>query len=241
MESLLAYADQINVINENPYFKGLKHGQPTDQRQLQAFIRTQERFMAAIRAWPLLLAQSLTYFHDPESRLVIIKNLWDEHGNGDVAGCHINTFDRYLDALCAKAGIKRSEASMYDVAYNATTKFIAALNELYKTNQTQYVSALAMIEYVYIDVSKNIHAYVSQFIDPSKIEHYSLHEVLDVSHSRELFSLVVDRWSNRLYGSSRTDVMAGIQEGHRLFYALYAAYYDAMYLDLNPFTSVSSL
>ena len=75
---------------------------------------------------------------------------------------------------------------------------------------------LAMVEYTYITVSNIIHNYISKFIVSDDIHHYSLHEIIDETHSIELFQLVESSYTNY-----KDDIFEGMNYGYQIMYELY--------------------
>jgi hypothetical protein len=220
LHEIITYANQINNINNNPYFVQLKGVSPMSPNTTitQTFVTSQVEFAHAIQQWPPLLAKCLQILDTPSERMVIVENLWDEHGEGDVELSHINTYNTYLKSLDAIEYIEFS----CDQYMNATHEFTNTLDKMPLqtiSQQIEYIAALGMIEYTYITVSNNIHNFVSQYIPTNQIIHYSMHEILDVSHSHKLFRLLTKYDADILPA-----VFAGIRRGYAAFYELYAQY-----------------
>lgn len=53
------------------------------------------------RAFPLQLAELVTLFPEPEQRMPLVENLWEEHGEGDPSLAHV----KLLDALLLSVGV----------------------------------------------------------------------------------------------------------------------------------------
>jgi len=88
------------------------------------------------------------------------------------------------------------------------------------SNLNFIVSALGMIELTYIDVSKNIHNYVANFIDSNNIPHFLLHEILDISHAQDLFSLIIN--------IDDPNVVNGIMKG----YEILNEFFEILFIDI---------
>ena len=185
MEVLLKYADDINKINNNNYFIGLSRNPNIDK-----FLISQECFISAVDHWSRLLGLLLFYVPTDKERLIIIKNLNDEHGHGDLNNSHTNTFKLLLKSLNYNKDILLYNENLQSYSY--VDKFNNDLKKTIMTKNWVYsVAMLAMIEYTYIVVCKNIHDYLLKFLPVDEINHYSLHETLDVTHATELFSLLI--------------------------------------------------
>lgn len=184
MDNILDYANNVNNINFNKYFINLQNIPPINN-----FLKSQECFISAVDNWSRVFGLLLYYLPTDHHRSIIIKNLYDEHGEGDINKSHVNTFKLLLLSLNYNEEI---------LLYNETLpsyKYIKIFNEKLKDvintkNWIYSVAMLGMIEYTYITVSKNIHNYLCNYLTADDINHYSLHEILDVSHSTELFSLL---------------------------------------------------
>jgi len=59
------------------------------------------------RAFPVELATLVTLFPEPEQRMPLVENLWEEHGSGDVAASHV----KLLDALLVSVGVTDLDAA----------------------------------------------------------------------------------------------------------------------------------
>lgn len=212
MDLLLKYADDINLIDNNNYFIKLKKIHDIDK-----FLISQECFISAIDHWSRLLGLILYYVPTDKERLIIIKNLNDEHGEGNLSNSHTNTFKLLLKSLNYEKEILLYNENLQ--SYNYVYKFNNNLKDIITTQSWIYsVAMLAMIEYTYITVSKNIHNYLLQFLPINEINHYSLHETLDVTHATELFSLLIPYIKNDELSS---EMKAGVITGYTIMNELY--------------------
>lgn len=222
MENILNYATEINKIETNPYFQILDK-LPT----LESFLRSQQSFVTAIDFWSKILASLLIHMPSDKERSILMKNLWDEHGCGNPAKSHVETFREFMRTL----GYQDSLKIEYLKADRAVFNFVQGLNSLQsvqlepqdygdksKRRQLIYaVSALGMIEFTYVTISKCIHGYASHFAPPETIPHYATHQTLDVSHATELFSLVEENWDDEFQEA----VKDGVRKGYDLMFNLY--------------------
>jgi|688.fasta_scaffold225571_1 hypothetical protein len=209
MESIIEYANNINNINENNYFKKL-----IKNPQLTFFLQSQECFIDAVDNWSKLLGLLITKVPTDRERLIIIENLYDEHGNGDLSKGHVNTFKLFLLSLGYNNDIK-----LYDTGLKSY-KYVNKFNEslLYSVNENWIFQCamLGMIEFTYITVSTNIHNYVKNYIPANEINHYSLHEILDIKHATDLFSLITE-----YFESNKADIINGLETGYTFINNLY--------------------
>jgi pyrroloquinoline-quinone synthase len=163
----------------------------------EIFIKTQIPFKDAVDNWSKILGKMITKVPSYKERIVLIKNLWDEHGNGNLEESHVITFQKFINSL------SDSEIEPSENAKRSVFTFNHYLN--YCCNHESWIFSIAVlgiIEYVYVDISSKIHDYISLFIDKDKINHYSCHEVLDKTHSHELFEILVpylEQYKNEIF------------------------------------------
>lgn len=218
MDNILNYAKKINNIEENEYFINL-----TQVANLDNFISSQVHFVNAIDNWSKILGIMISRVPSYNERNVLIQNLVDEHGNGEIEKNHVSTFDKFIDSLL-EITKKNKDTYLLKGNYNYTKEFIESLYSLTELNWIFAISAMGMIEFTYINVSNKIHNYVCNYIDKDKINHYSLHEILDVTHATELFKIIEPH-----YKENKMIIEKGIEKGYNMMNKLYNNYY----LDLS--------
>lgn len=202
-------------INNNRYITTLSN---FNNVPIQNFLKSQECFISAVDHWSKVLGLLLTKLPSPKERLVIVQNLYDEHGQGNIEKSHVNTFISLLKSLNYDKEIKlyNEELESYSIIKKFNESLVNAINN---ESWTYSVAMLAMIEYVYIDISRNIHNYLKNFLKDSKINHYELHEIVDEGHYKDLLQL--------LDGVDAEDIDKGFEYGYELM--------DNMYHDLSYF------
>lgn len=210
MERILSFADKINNIKSNPYLVKLQQNPP-----LTNFLTSQDSFIDAVDYWSKILALILTQLPGYIERVVIINNLYDEHGSGNPDNSHVNTFRQFIDSLGYHKDLELYDETTktYDIVKNFNDQLIHFIGI---NHWISNVALIAMIEYVYITISASIHNYVKQYISPEEISHYGIHEVMDVKHSTELFELLVPYSLSDHY-----KIQIGLEEGYKLFDELY--------------------
>lgn len=208
MENILTYAESINKINNNEYFKRLNN------LSLENFISSQTDFIYAVDNWSKILGIMVSKVPSHKERAILIKNLYDEHGNGNLEQSHVETFKKLLHNL-------NKNISGPLIIHVQNIEYINIFNNqlLDATNYKNWIfciGMLAMVEYTYITVSNIIHNYISKFIVSDDIHHYSLHEIIDETHSIELFQLVESSYTNY-----KDDIFEGMNYGYQIMYELY--------------------
>ncbi|MCB9598112.1 MAG: iron-containing redox enzyme family protein [Sandaracinaceae bacterium] len=184
-----------------------------------AFRHSQTGFRFAVAGWGQALAAVLARTPRLELRRGVARNLADEVGASPELS-HEASFERYLRALGATDAELGAPCPIAVRAFSeATTNF--ALAHPYAAG----AAALGIIEHVYIGISADIGALVTErgFAAPGSQDHYAVHEALDVEHARDLFELARPAWSD---ARGREEVALGLELGAHLFWQLY--------LDLLP-------
>lgn len=214
-EFILTLADDTNKIYNNPYFQKLKY-----VPNKESFIESQLSFVSAVDNWSKVLGQMLSKVPSCRERWPLIVNLQDEHGNGDITQAHVNTFITFLKSLGHTGTVELYEHS---TAYSFIKNFNDGLSRAIEEEDWIFcVAMLGMIEYTYVTVSKNIHAYACNFIESDTVTHYSLHETVDVQHAKDLFNLC-----DPFLETHKDSIIGGIKYGYHLF--------DSMYKSLSTF------
>ena len=200
---------EINKIDTNPYFQKL------NTTKIENFLKSQECFIDAVDNWSKVLGILLSKVPTFKERAIIIDNLYDEHGEGNIVNSHVNTFSKFMKSLGYEEDLLINNDNL--PSHNHVKSFNDSLLE--KVNNESWlfsVAMLGMIEYTYITVSKNIHKYVAQFIISEDIHHYSLHEIVDVKHATDLFELILP------YENIKTEmIINGLITGYNLLAKLY--------------------
>lgn len=223
MEKILTIAKETNKINENSYFKNLNSSTLKKNYDLKLFLDSQETFISAIDNWSKVLGLMLSKVPSDSQRSVIIENLNDEHGCGDLTKSHVNTFRMLLISLNYDKEIKLYNTT--SPSYNSVRNFNVNLtNKINDSNWIFSIAILGMIEYVYVDVSKFIHNYLCNFLQSDKINHYSTHKILDVHHYTTLFELLVPHIK-----TNYDEIYFGMRYGYKLI--------NELYLSLNYFVT----
>jgi len=199
-------------IKNEPYFKTLIDGTMTKEK----FIETQIKFLDAVLFFSRPMFVISARLDSYEKRTNLLKNILDEHGNGDTEEAHGNTFKKYLLALGASDDdIKNRKSNSAVVSYNKSLMNCA-------TNESTMMSIAMMgiIEERYSSMSAIIVNSIlgKSWLDKNSLYHYSLHEELDVQHAEGFYSIIIDQWSN---AKSKNEIKRGLALGNSLIISLY--------------------
>ena len=82
-------------FRENPYFKALQDG----SFEKEDFIETQIQFFFAVVFFSRPMAILAAKIPTPHLRLEVVRNVWEEHGEGNLDKIHRNTFVEFLKRI----------------------------------------------------------------------------------------------------------------------------------------------
>lgn len=205
---------------ENPYFSSLRDGTMAKDD----FVETQIQFYFAVIFFSRPMAAVAAKIPHPRQRVEILRNVWEEHGEGDVRLMHGETF---LELLHRLAGISKADVDTRALwpevrAFNTTLVGAAVLDEF-----TVSASMMGMIERMFADISAWIgRAIVARgFLSQERLVHYQLHEKLDQRHSDDFFQVVRSAYDGS--AEDRYYVEQGLRLGAYVFDRLYRDLYHA--------------
>lgn len=182
--------EECNVIHNNakvrtldkkaewkssPYFKFLE---TATKKEL---LLSQTGFFFAVQAFPRMLARLAGMIETTEARLLIVENIWEEHGHGKLTESHQNTFKTVLQAL----GNNSSGALERNPVIDAWIQHVMGI-----VDKRELFHALAGVEYIYAMISETIAEALcrcnhEEGLDCEQI-HYGKHAELDWEHGKEL-------------------------------------------------------
>jgi len=208
-------ADQVlsqTGILTSPYFTTLQDG----DMSLEEFRRGQEQFYFAVLFFARPMAALVARIPDPRSRLDILHNVVEEHGEFHSREFHASTFKKFLRSIGADTDRLDQRPLWPEVrAFNSVLATAALLDEL-ETG----ISCLGIIEYAFADISALIgKAVVARgWIKERRLVHYKLHAAIDKGHAREFFVLIEAGWKDR---RRRYFIQQGLEMGAYIFDRLY--------------------
>ena len=145
------------------------------------FIDSQKSFVYAVENWSKALITLLLKVPSYKERAVLIENLYDEHGSGNVENAHVITINKLVNNTSTKD----------HETYKFIEDFNIKLNEFIdKHTWLESVALLGSIEYEYQILSFHIHIFLKKHLEEDKIYHYNEHEVLDIKHAQDLLDIL---------------------------------------------------
>jgi pyrroloquinoline-quinone synthase len=200
--------------DQNPYFTKLKSGEFSKED----FVETQIQFYYAVIFFSRPMAALAAKIPSPELRLEVLRNVWEEHGEGQLCHGHGNTFFEFLnrlDSIQPEQVLKRGLWPEVRI-FNTTLSGVTVLDDFLVG-----VAVLGVIERMFSDISAWIgQGVVSRkwFTDESLI-HYKLHQKLDIRHSDDFFKILAEPFERS--AENRYHIEQGLRMGATLFNDLY--------------------
>ena len=218
-ESIDSILKETNV-RTNPYFESLRDG----TFEFDDFVETQIQFYFAVVFFNRPMAALAAKIPTSELRLEVIRNVWEEHGEGNTSLMHEKTFLAFLDRL---AGIKPEDIDKRAMwpevrAFNTVLVGACVMDEYLVS-----AGVMGIIERMFADIASWLGEAVVRhgWIPAEKLIHYNLHEGLDIKHADDFFDVLRPAWEadveNRYY------IEQGLRLGACVFNALYEGLYKA--------------
>jgi pyrroloquinoline quinone (PQQ) biosynthesis protein C len=209
----------LEIFNhqQNSYIKSLVN----HEIEKDDFIETQIQFFSAVTFFSRPMSLLVAKIPRPQERIEILKNIWDEHGEGDPENFHRHTFLVLLERL---GSIKEEDVYRRvlwpEVRQFNTTLIGATLMDEFLVG----LSCMGMIERMFIEISSLIGNFIidSKWLSREQMIHYNLHETLDIEHAQGFFDVIspyLDRPGNDYY--IEQGLMLGAQSFLHLFDGLY--------------------
>ena len=132
-------------LRGNPYLQALQDGSMT----LEGFRRSQEQFFYAVTFFPRPMAALVGRIPNPKSRIDILHNLVEEHGEFKEESFHHTTFQRFLESIgSSPEKLETVSPSPALRAFNSVLTCACVLDEL-----EVGVACMGIIEYAFAGIS----------------------------------------------------------------------------------------
>ncbi|CAM3004195.1 Pyrroloquinoline quinone (Coenzyme PQQ) biosynthesis protein C [Legionella steigerwaltii] len=204
----------------NSYFVHLNNG-TFDKSD---FVETQIQFYSAVEFFARPMAALVSRIPCPDQRLGILRNVWEEHGEGDRDRFHKFTFLTFLQRLdgCTFEDVTNRVLWPELRIFNSTLEGVC--------NSDNYligVGTMGMIEQMFSDISFFIGRSVVTrgWITSSQLIHYDLHEKLDIKHAEDFFAILRTAWNSDPH--THDSIEQGLRLGATLFNGLYEGLFQA--------------
>jgi pyrroloquinoline-quinone synthase len=208
----------LSKYQQNPYFEALR--QKTFEKE--DFLETQIQFYFAVTFFSRPMAALAGKIPTTQQRLEIIRNIFEEHGEGDPTCFHEYTFSTLLKRLDVDISILNQRTLWPEVRTFNTLLVGACVMDHYLVG----TAVLGIIERMFADISYWIGQELVQnhWLALDQVIHYSLHEKLDIKHSEDFFEVLKKPWESE---ENRYLIYQGLLMGSYAFNQLYEGLYQA--------------
>lgn len=188
-ETTIASILEENDFRKNSFFRELMNGEMSKDQ----FIRTQHQFYYAVTNFSSALALVAAAIPTYEERMKIIRNLWEEHGDGKPEHTHGSTFTEFMKRITGNRNIQIAEATEEVILFNTTLNGTCKQEHYLKS-----VALMGMIERMFADISAFIGDKTIErgWMKKEEMIHYSLHQELDCIHAEDFFSILRKHYDN---------------------------------------------
>ena len=212
----------------NIYIKNIKDKTPIGSQKyfsnlisrkmpLEVFQQTQLNFFDAVLFFskPMFIISSKLDSY--QERIVLLENILDEHGNGDISKAHGKTFEHYLLSI----GVSQVRINDH-ISSTASKYFNNYLLKAAEEETTHFsIAMMGIIEDRYVEITKIlIDAFSSnKWFKGKSFTHYNTHKKLDVNHSESFYNLIKHHWYDKTH---KIEIKRGLDFGNKLILKLYS-------------------
>ena len=202
----------------NPYF--VKLGKKEFCKR--DFVETQIQFLFAVEFFSRPMAMLLAKIPEPELRIEIVRNVWEEHGEGELAKIHANTFRKFLEKL---DGISKNQIDKRILSPDVRIFNTALIGVCVLDDYLIGVGVMGIIERMFCDISVWLGKGIinNGWLSEVDMIHYNLHEKLDIKHSKDFFDVLEPNWNKTEEDNYK--IKQGLSMGSTMFNNLYENLY----------------
>lgn len=171
------------AIEQHSLFEALENRRLNDRQIREAALQIYH----VVLHFPRFLSAILTSIDDYNVRMPLVDNLYEEHGRLNAAYVHSETYKQFLMGIgISDQEISDSKAIVPVIAYNRAVTDLCLHHSF-----LEGLAALGVIEEIVARVSPLIGKFALQHFSgkEASLFHFTSHETLDLSHSRELYEL----------------------------------------------------
>lgn len=202
----------------NPYF--VKLGKKEFCKR--DFVETQIQFLFAVEFFSRPMAMLLAKIPEPELRIEIVRNVWEEHGEGELAKIHANTFRKFLEKL---DGISKNQIDKRILSPDVRIFNTSLIGVCVLDDYLIGVGVMGIIERMFCDISVWLGKGIinNGWLSEVDMIHYNLHEKLDIKHSKDFFDVLEPNWNKTEEDNYK--IKQGLSMGSTMFNNLYENLY----------------
>lgn len=207
---------------QNPYFRELENG----AFAFEDFYETQLQFYSAVTFFSRPMAALAAKIPNANLRVEIVRNVWEEHGEGESARMHESTFITFLSRLASidnaavSANLSRRILWPEVRLFNTLLSGVCVLDDYLVGAAT-----MGIIERMFAEISSFLGRTIVArgFLSREAMIHYNLHEKLDEKHAADFFKVLKPAWAES--DDARYRIEQGLRMGSVAFDQLYARLY----------------
>jgi len=208
MDSYINKLKDDTPIATQIYFSRLLDG----SMSFELFKSSQANFYSAVFYFSRPMFLLCSRMENYADRLIILENIQDEHGNGDIKDSHGETYKNYLLNL----GVKEKDINK-TFNHPAVSNFYSIINKTIESDNIETAIAMfGIIEDRYTEISSTIANSLinNNWLKEDQLSHYRVHEELDRYHAELFYKLVRRRWIKEI---CRKDIKKGLKLGNTIF------------------------
>ena len=197
----------------NPYFQAL--ASKTFERD--AFVRSQVQFFSAVTFFGRPMATLASKVDDLPLRTELMRNVWEEHGEGLSTHTHTHTFLQLL----AKLGVDSDEVFAVPPGPSVRAFNVALQGACVVEDVDVGLCVMGIIERTFADLSRAIGLGIvdNGWLREDEVVHYKVHESLDIKHADDFFAAVTLDDDN--LGTLRSHLQLGAHLFDQLYRSLF--------------------
>ncbi|MDP6931831.1 MAG: iron-containing redox enzyme family protein [Myxococcota bacterium] len=215
VDALIAEILEETDAWNNPYLVALRDG----SFEREDFLETQVQFYFAVVFFSRPMAAVAAKIPSARLRVEILRNVWEEHGEGDQGDTHGSTFLTLLHRLGGISSEQVDERALWpEVRQFNTTLTGACVMDEYLVG----VGVMGIIERMFADISAWLGQGIVErgWLTADQVVHYNLHQQLDVKHADDFFAVLRPAWESG-GNAERYMVEQGLRLGAHSFSALF--------------------
>jgi len=212
MDSYINKLKNDTPIATQIYFSRLLDG----SMSFELFKNSQINFYSAVCYFSrpmLLLCSRIENYAD---RLIILENIIDEHGNGDIKDSHGETYKNYLLNLGAK---EKDINKTFN--HSAVSNFYSIIDKTVESDNIETAIAMfGIIEDRYTEISSSISTSLinNNWLKKNQLSHYVIHKELDIYHAEQFYKLVRHKWTEEI---CRDNIIKGLKLGNTIIFDIF--------------------
>ncbi|MFY9589201.1 TenA family transcriptional regulator [Rickettsia endosymbiont of Halotydeus destructor] len=218
MQTLINQILQDLDYKNNPYFTTLHDGTFSKED----FIETQIQFYFAVVFFNRPMSALAAKIPVPELRLEILRNIWEEHGEGNLSKAHGKSF---LDFLAVIGNITNEEIIKKTLwpevrAFNTCLSGTCVLDDFMVGT-----AMMGIIERMFCTISTILATGIIErgWVEENALLHYNVHSELDIKHSEDFFHILAKPWEKN--DENKYFFEQGLRLGSSIFNNLYKELY----------------